>query len=151
LSDGKEKKMAIQWEESLQFGIPAIDEQHKAMFDHFVELSDAIKNGLSYEEVEKLLDYLNEYVSTHFEEEEQLMARYHYSGLEEQRLQHAHFKENVIKLSDMLTDKVPAKELALRIDATLIRYVINHIRNFDSKVVDFLKKSGKDEAYQVAG
>ena len=133
--------MALHWEESYKLGIPTIDEQHEAMFDNFIELSNAINDGLQQEKAEKMLDYLSEYVDTHFAEEEHLMKRFHYPGLEEQRQQHANFRERVSELIDMMTDRVPAKEIAIRIDAIIVRYLINHIRKVDTKLIDFLKIS----------
>lgn len=132
--------MAIYWEEALSTDVPAIDEQHKGIFAEFEKLSDAIESGGNNEEVEKLLHYLNEYASTHFSDEENLMSLYKYPGLEEQRQQHALFKENIATLFEMLTNKVPTKEIAIKINATLIRYFINHVRKLDSKLGDFIKK-----------
>jgi hemerythrin len=133
--------MAIYWEDSLSTGIPTIDDQHKGLFDQFDKLSKAIEAGESNEEVEKLLRYLNEYADTHFSEEENLMSSYKYSGLEEQQRHHAQFKENITTLLKMLADNVPTREIAIRIDATLIRYFINHVRKLDSRLSDFIKQS----------
>lgn len=131
--------MAIFWEEKLNTGVPAIDEQHMEIFAKFDELSKAIEAGECNEEVARLLNYLNDYSNTHFSDEENLMSLYKYSGLEEQRLQHAQFKENINKLFAMLTNNVPPKEIAIRIDATLIRYFINHVRKLDRKMCDHIK------------
>jgi hemerythrin len=133
--------MAIYWEEKLITGVPAIDEQHKEIFIEFERLSRSIEEGGRNDEIESLLDYLNEYVNTHFTDEEKLMSLFKYPGLEEQRQQHIQFKENITKLREMLTDNVPAKEIAIRIDATLIRYFISHVRKLDSKLGDFIKSS----------
>lgn len=137
--------MAIFWEEKLSTGVPAIDEQHMEIFAKFDELSKAIEAGGCNEEVVRLLNYLNDYSNTHFSDEENLMSLYKYSGLEEQRQQHALFKENINKLFEMLTNNVPPKEVAIRIDATLIRYFINHVRKLDSKMCDFIKHGMRAE------
>lgn len=131
--------MPIQWEENLRLDDPIIDEQHEAMFAQFAMLSEAIKDGFCEQEIEKILDYLNEYAEVHFSAEENLMALHEYSGLEEQRKEHALFKENISKLYGMITNNVPTKEIAIKIDAALIRYTINHVRKLDSKLVDFIK------------
>jgi hemerythrin len=133
--------MALYWEDKLITGVPAIDEQHKEIFGEFEKLSRSIENGGSNAEVETLLDYLNEYANTHFSDEEKIMSLYKYPGLEEQRQQHIGFKENIAILRGMLTDNVPAKEIAIKIDATLIRYFINHVRKLDSKLGEFIKHS----------
>lgn len=42
-------------------------------------------------------------------------------------------------LSEMMANNVPTNELAIRMDATLIRYFINHIRKLDSRLAGFIK------------
>jgi hemerythrin len=132
--------MAIHWEDNLSIGIPAIDEQHKELFAQFDKLSNLIEVGGKGEEVAELLRYLNEYGVTHFTNEEELMTSYEYSGLEEQRQQHDKFKESITTLFEMLANNVPTREIAIRVDATLIRYFINHVRNLDAKLADFIKQ-----------
>ena len=131
--------MAIHWQDNLSIGIPVIDEQHKELFAQFDKLTNVIEAGGKGEEVEELLRYLNEYGITHFTNEEELMSSYEYSGLEEQRQQHAIFKESITTLLEMLASNVPTRAIAIRIDATLIRYFINHVRNLDAKLADFIK------------
>ena len=131
--------MAINWEENLRLGDPVIDEQHESIFAQFAMLSKAVTNGSCEEEVEKILAYLKAYTTTHFSDEEDLMTRHAYAGLEEQLQQHVQFKENIASLQEMLAKNVPTKEVAIKIEAALIRYTINHVRNIDSKLVDFIK------------
>jgi hemerythrin len=124
--------MAIHWEENLKLGVPLIDEQHEEIFAHFAKLSETLQEGKGSEEVIALLNYLNNYAKTHFSDEENLMLLYKYDGLEEQRQQHILFKENIIKFMELLASTDPTQEIAIKIDATLIRYFINHIRRLDT-------------------
>jgi len=131
--------MTLQWEENLRVGVPVIDEQHENIFAHFDTLSEALEGGKGSEEVIEALTYLNMYATTHFSDEENLMALYKYDGLDEQRQQHATFKENIAALSGLLAASAPTKEIAIKIDATLIRYFINHVRRLDRKMAEFIK------------
>ena len=132
--------MTIQWEENLRLGVPVIDQQHEEIFAHFDKLSDALQEGKGSEVVIELLKYLNSFATTHFSDEEDLMAHYKYTGIDEQRQQHILFRENITKFSELLTTTdSPTKEIAIKIDATLIRYFINHVRKLDRQMVDFIK------------
>ena len=131
--------MAIHWEEDLKTGVPAIDEQHEEIFAVFDKLTEAIEDGEESKEIGKLLDYLAKYATRHFSDEETLMSLYKYTGLEEQRLQHAQFKDNIGKLSEMLSSGVATKEIAIKVNATLIRYFINHVRKLDREMADVVK------------
>jgi len=131
--------MSIQWEENLRLGVPVIDEQHEEIFTQFNRLSEALEEGRGSSEVIEVLNYLDKYATTHFTDEENLMTLYKYDGLEEQRQQHAQFRENIAMFSGLLAASAPTQEIAIKIDATLIRYFINHVRNLDRKMVDFIK------------
>jgi hemerythrin len=131
--------MPIQWEENLRLGVPAIDQQHEEIFVHFRKLSDALQTGKGSEEVIGLLDYLSKYATTHFSDEEDIMLKYNYNGISEQREHHATFKENIAQLSRLLATSEPTKEIAFKTDATLIRYFIQHVRKLDRKMVEVLK------------
>lgn len=132
-------EMAIHWEEDLRLGVPVIDEQHEAIFAQFNRLSDALREGGSGVEVREVLTYLSEYATTHFSDEENLMLLYKYDGLEEQRQHHNLFKENIAMFSALLAESAPTLEMAIKIDATLIRYFINHVRKLDRKMIDVIK------------
>ena len=127
------------WEENMKVGVPVIDEQHEELFLQFEKLSKAVIEGGGSEGIGKLLSYLKEYAVSHFTNEENLMALYKYPGIEEQRKQHAIFKGYVNTLEEMLMKAVPTREIAIKIDATLVRYFINHVRNLDAKMADFIK------------
>jgi len=131
--------MPIQWEENLRLGVPVIDQQHEEIFVQFSKLSEALQGGKGSEEVVGLLDYLSDYATTHFSSEEEIMLKYNYNGISEQREHHALFKENITQLSGLLATSEPTKEIAFKIDATLIRYFIQHVRKLDKKMVDVLK------------
>jgi len=131
--------MTIQWEENLRLGNPLVDDQHERIFATFDKLTDALQEGKGSEEVIELLEYLNNYSTTHFSDEENLMESYKYDGLDEQRQQHALFRENIAMFSDLLVTTKPTKEMAIKIDAILVRYFINHVRRLDRQMVDFIK------------
>lgn len=138
--------MGIQWEEQWGTGVAGVDEQHKAIFCRFDELSAAIEAGGAQDAVEKLLHYLKDYADSHFADEEGLMLQLGYPGLEEQRAYHDAFRRNIEKLLEMLPADVPNKELAIRVDGLLVRYFINHIRKVDSKLGEFAKSHAVENA-----
>lgn len=131
--------MSIHWEENLRLGVPVIDEQHEAIFTQFNKLTEALREGGSGLEVRDVLSYLDEYATKHFTDEESLMQLYKYEGLEEQRQHHNLFRDNIAMFFAMLADEAPSQELAIKIDATLIRYFINHVRKLDKKMIEFIK------------
>lgn len=131
--------MSITWDESLRLGVPALDEQHEDLFAYFDKLSTALQDGNGSGVIIELLAYLDKYSASHFENEESFMRLYRYPGLEEQQLQHAAFRENIVMFTETLAASEPTQEIALKIDAMLIRYFINHVRKLDRMMIDHIK------------
>jgi len=131
--------MTIQWNEGLQLGHAAIDIQHKEIFAQINRLSEKINEGADDIEVRGLLNFLYTYAKKHFFDEEKLMAEYGYYGLHKQKKQHTQFKHEIDELSQMLRKKVPAMEMALKIETALMQYFVNHVNELDKELADFIK------------
>ncbi len=122
------------WSESLEFGLPTIDIQHKQLFDlaaTFAGNGDQIR-------VMKTLVMLCDYVKVHLREEEQMLAALKYPDLAAHKLQHAEFKQMLLKLLDN------AKNLSLDEIANDVQYLINgwfykHIMLVDIEYVAWVK------------
>ncbi|NVN91027.1 MAG: hemerythrin family protein [Desulfuromonadales bacterium] len=143
--------MSIQWEESLKLGVAAIDEQHEEIFKHFSTLTESLQKGEGSSVVLDMLAYLDQYTATHFKDEEVLMELHHYPKLELQRQQHSRFRENVAILSEKVANNAPKQEIAIKIDAELIKYFITHIRKLDRELVEFITSRFADLSFKVKG
>ncbi len=60
----------MKWKNEFKIGIPAIDSQHKRLFDLVFELNEALQAGLQTTHIEKLLTALDHYKTRHFQLEE---------------------------------------------------------------------------------
>ncbi|NTW81189.1 MAG: hemerythrin family protein, partial [Geobacteraceae bacterium] len=116
-----------------------IDEQHQELFERFERLSKACQEGGGNEVVADLLCYLEEYVDHHFAVEERLMSQHKYQGLPEQRQLHQEFREKVVQLRDQFETEGASRSLAIVIDGSLVRWLIQHIGNTDRKMIECLK------------
>jgi hemerythrin len=143
--------MAIQWEDGLKLGVAAIDDQHEEIFIHFNKLTEALQKGTGSSEVLVILAYLDRYTAIHFNDEEVLMELHRYPQLELQRQQHSRFRENVALLSEQVANHAPMQEIAIKIDAVLIKYFITHIRKLDRELVDFITSRFANLAPGVKG
>ena len=82
---GKVIFMYLTWDCSLDIGIDSIHNQHKELFDYLDKLLTSIEEGKSNDEVIKTLDFLEEYVVKHFNEEEEIQNKTNYPLLDIQR------------------------------------------------------------------
>ena len=70
--------MSLQWTKALSVGISEIDDQHKELFGRINKMLNIIVESSEIDETGKVIDFLDEYVVSHFATEEGLMKRFDY-------------------------------------------------------------------------
>ena len=133
---GKNSTIII-WNEKLYgIGIAELDQQHRKLIDLINELNTAISRGEQKGVVGSVLAGLADYVKYHFSEEEALMEKLNYSGIDSHKKQHAHFVNRITNILKRMKkgDAVSAYELC----SFLKDWLINHICISDRKVADCL-------------
>ena len=130
--------MYLTWDCSLNIGIDSIDNQHKELFNYLDQLLTSIEEGKSNDEVIKTLNFLEEYVVKHFNEEEEIQNKTNYPLLDIQRIQHEDFKRDLKEFRRVFETHGPSTVLALNIQKNLVNWLTNHIMNLDKDLGDFL-------------
>jgi hemerythrin len=126
------------WYDGFEVGIAEIDDQHRQLFERMetlVEVCAADQVALS---VTEMLEFLDEYVQTHFRTEEELMARYQYPDYLRHKELHAVFLKNLGSLKDMTQRKGGVPEVAMQINEMLIKWFKGHILSVDKSAAAFL-------------
>jgi hemerythrin len=130
--------MAVfEWDNSIALGIPAIDEQHKALFGWIDTLDEAIKSGDGSEVVEEVIWKLITYVTEHFREEERLMQSCNYPGLAAHRKEHDQF---VSRLRDIQVDFIDGHEMGKSVLAFMVDWLVCHIKGTDQGYCMFFRQ-----------
>ncbi|MGD0093757.1 MAG: bacteriohemerythrin [Planctomycetota bacterium] len=124
------------WNESFVLGIPALDAQHKGLFDIANELDSAVYEGKEQTIVGQIIERLKEYCQYHFGTEERLMSENGYPGLHAHMLQHDHFTSTVAEFDAQ--NGAAAKKVPLRISSFLKEWMAEHIAIEDRKFVPFI-------------
>jgi hemerythrin len=131
--------MAIEWHEDLATGSIEIDLQHRELFERFGRFSAAFDSGTEPQALLDLLGFLEEYARTHFTYEEEVQERYSFPGLAEQKKSHRLFMADIAALRQQIASNGPTHNLATTLKGKMIRYLIQHLRNDDRKLGDFLR------------
>lgn len=132
--------MAIVWREELALGVPAIDDQHKELLNRFDQLLTACKQGKGSEELQHLLGFLDEYVQTHFADEEQLQQQSGFPDFEGHRREHQAFVGRLQELKQrMAADGGVLVDHVLDANKMLLDWLIRHISARDREVGKHLK------------
>ncbi len=131
--------MAILWTERLAVGHGTIDAQHRELFARFGDLLEACKQNRGKEKLNQLFGFLDEYVATHFGEEERLMASRAYPGLPAHREQHRIFIDRLKDLKKLLQEDGPSLHVLVDTNHTLLDWIINHIKGVDVQFGAYLR------------
>lgn len=134
--------MYLNWDWTLDIGIESIDNQHKELFSRLDQLLISIEDGKGKDEVIKTLDFLEEYVVKHFNEEEEIQNKVNYPLSNIQHAQHEEFKSDLKEFRRIFETQGTSISLALNIQEKLIYWLRNHIINLDKDLGDFLIENG---------
>lgn len=121
----------MQWSNTFQIGIPAIDAQHKRLFELVNELSEALQSGLRGKDVAKLLAALDQYKTRHFQLEEKYMKESDYPGLAEQQQAHSYFTRRFSQLHDELNSAGLGPAIVRTIKQELSDWITEHVTSLD--------------------
>ena len=132
--------MALTWDESFVLGIDEIDHQHQSIVEHFGKFSTAIQEGCATELLLDMATFLDGYAKEHFATEERIMEKYHYPRIAEQRHEHAEFTRDADELLRRIVNEGASREIAAELAGKMVRWVIQHIRNHDHAMAEFVKE-----------
>lgn len=130
---------------TLDIGIERIDSQHKELVNRLEQLLISVEEGKSHNEVIKILDFLEEYVIKHFNDEEELQREINYPLFDIQHTQHEEFKNQLKEFRKTFETEGPTVTLALNIHQKLLDWFKNHIINLDKDLGDYLIENTHDK------
>jgi len=127
----------MKWSNDFRIGIPAIDAQHKRLFELIQDLTDALHSGLRGSDVARTLESLDQYKTRHFQLEEKYMRESGYPGLAEQQEAHGYFGLRFGQLRESLEDRGVTLEIMNFIQAELSRWITEHVTGLDKEFGKF--------------
>ncbi len=134
----------MEWKDELSVGIDIIDEQHKELFKRINDLVTAIKSSTCKYTIPEVIQFLEDYIVTHFSEEERYMMKFDYPEFSAHRTQHGIFMKNFIDLKKELEKLEGGKkrgsyELSVTTNQIVVDWILDHISKVDKKLGEFLK------------
>ena len=131
--------MAVEWTERLAVGCAAIDDQHRELFRRFNQLLEACQLRKGREKIVELLEFLDLYVVSHFQDEESLMDRHAYPDADRHKSEHRYFNRKLRDLHESLRTRGPSLDLVINTNQTLLHWIVDHIKDLDVKFGAYLK------------
>jgi hemerythrin len=118
--------------------IRRIDEQHQELIDLLNLLESLEKDAHSGNEIESTLDFLGEYVKTHFSYEEELMLENGYPHYEWHKNWHQGYISKYTSLKDEYALNGASEEFSTILHDFIIKWIASHIKNVDTTLGKFL-------------
>lgn len=130
------------WDPRLDTGHPDIDAQHRELLEAIHALHGALRRGEGKEGLARVLGFLRDYTSVHFQQEEELMARSAYPD----QLRHTQSHSDLVAQVDALLEELQAgaQTLSITVIGFLKTWLTDHIRGEDFHLAEFLRRQNSD-------
>ncbi|MFH1117539.1 MAG: bacteriohemerythrin [Pseudomonadota bacterium] len=132
--------MPIQWTEDLRVGVNKIDDQHRELFKRVNDLAQAMWDGKGKEESVTIMDFLADYVVSHFSTEEGIMAAQGYPEYAAHKKIHDKFVEDFGKLRQQFDSGDVTSSMVITILDETCEWLKGHIKGTDKKLGTFLNR-----------
>jgi hemerythrin len=133
----------IEWEDKLSVSVEAMDEEHKVLLRIINQLYDAIENKDGRRVLGDIFTSLEKYTAFHFSNEEELMERMGYPGLEGHKAAHRKLVQELadLKHRDERGDSVG---VAAETMDFLKDWLVGHIQGVDKQYGAFASNAQGD-------
>lgn len=135
------------WKEKYMLGVPLIDEQHQELFRRVTDFVEVVRKPVPWEEktqqVNQTLDFMKDYVITHFRDEENLQRQLGYPELPAHHKLHQDMVAYVAQVAREYEENGYQEQLIQQFAGRLLAWLINHVASEDQKLANFV--NGKEQ------
>ncbi|MBB5021660.1 bacteriohemerythrin [Desulfurispira natronophila] len=141
-----DKYLTVEWSEEIRVGVPEIDRQHQELILRINHLFRAVLDGEGKQRILQTMEFLKEYIHTHFSTEESYMLHHRYQGYPGHKAQHDRFRQDILNLEEQLKNYGVSSSLVIEINRRVVQWLVDHIAVTDRAMADFLnRKHPKDQ------
>jgi hemerythrin len=130
--------ISYKWDDSLATGNQLIDDEHKQLIIAINAFFSACQKT-SNEDLQKTLNFLNDYTIKHFFDEEQLQLQYKYPNYENHKKFHESYKKIVRDLMVEFIQSGAHGDLITKAAHDVGDVIIAHIKSEDVKLAAYIK------------
>ncbi len=133
--------MGIEFDASLETGIPLIDRQHKEYINRLNALLKVSEEpgGFERKKLQDSLNFLSSYAIEHFEAEETLMKYAGYQHMPEHLERHDYFRDKIDEIFRVSEESGFEPATIQILKELTCDWFLNHIKTFDAALGKFLK------------
>lgn len=128
--------------QDLVTGNALIDSEHQQLFAAVNDLMDACSQGQGRAQIQKTVQFLNNYVIKHFQDEERLQTQNKYPNYQMHKTFHDGYRRQLSDTAQGLLREGPTVK-ALGDLNRVIGVLVSHIRTEDKRLARYIKEQGK--------
>ena len=128
------------WSPDLETGYKELDDQHRRIFRLIGITITAVETKMDKRCVVAVLEETYDYLLRHTGVEEELMLAFSYPEIEAHRQEHKSMLVEIRRLSDDYAELGHRAIVTVKLETMLVRWVREHIKSLDKKMVEFLLK-----------
>lgn len=122
-------------------GYQLIDNQHKQLFEAVNRLMDACSKGKGRDQIQETVNFLGDYVTKHFGDEERLQTRSNYPGYTSHKQFHDGYRRQLAEVAQLLVQEGPTVKSLGELNR-IVAILITHIRTEDKRMAKFVQEHG---------
>jgi hemerythrin len=130
--------MLLKWDPALNTGVQSIDTQHQELYARLNRLMEAASQGRGRAEIADTIEYLQDYVVTHFRAEEGHMLTARYPEHLAHKRMHDEFVADFLRFKEQFAAEGASALLFIQIQRRIVDWVRNHIAQEDKRFAQFL-------------
>lgn len=127
--------------DSMLIGVPQIDNQHRTLLEAMNNFTEACNQGKGRKQIEETMNFVVSYTKEHFRDEERIQEEADYPGITKHKWIHSQIIMKVDELVREFRQTGPTIVLVGKLNATLVDWVINHIKTEDRKIGEHIQQA----------
>ncbi len=131
----------LAWRKEYETGHDQIDHEHNCLLQQLNKLEIAIFRRDTTEQLETLLEFMEQYIKSHFENEEKIFACYNCRAAGLNQSAHQNFIILFQRSKERLLTEGASIGLANEIHELLLNWVTNHILMVDTELKPCIRKN----------
>jgi len=136
------------WKEKYKIGVELIDSQHKELFNRVYDFLSTMQSKGDWDEklekVKETMNFMQEYVVVHFNDEEAYQDEIGYPEREEHKKVHADFRSTINNYVEIFNKQGFSEELVQQFGAKLMTWLIMHVCKADKKIGEYAQSKGEN-------
>ena len=131
------------WKDRYKLGNDLTDGQHQELFKRVSDFLEVLRSSKTWEDrvdkVNETLEFMKDYVITHFRDEEQYQQKIGYPGLESHKKIHRDMVSYVAGVEKKYKQEGYSEKLIQQFAGRLLAWLIHHVAAEDQKIAVYEK------------